>query len=226
MLLDAYGSGGSEAAFRELTDRHLPLVLATARRMVPGGEAARDIAQIVFIHLARRSSRIPRLCPLAARLHRETRSVAIDYIRSETRRAKRENISCEMKTIHDSDIDWGRIAPCIDEAVDSLSETDRSSVLLRFYENRGYSEIAREFGISEDAARMSTNRALERLRDILNRKGIATTMSALAATLPQPCPCMRCRQSRRPPPPASRRPPSLRLEPPLPNQHSSPPSSP
>lgn len=77
--------------------------------------------------------------------------------------------------------DWERLRPVIDEALDELSEPDREAVLLRFFENRPLAEVGARFSLSADAARMRIERALDKLRGGLARRGVASTSSALAA---------------------------------------------
>jgi hypothetical protein len=54
-------------------------------------------------------------------------------------------------------------------------------VVLRFLERRAYAEIGAALRLSEDAARMRTDRALDKLRAVLVRRGIASTAAALGA---------------------------------------------
>jgi hypothetical protein len=54
-LLRQYVQSGSEDAFAELVQRHLPVVYASALRQTDGDvELAKDICQTVFIDLARK----------------------------------------------------------------------------------------------------------------------------------------------------------------------------
>jgi hypothetical protein len=57
-LLADYVKNGSDAAFRELFTRHIDLVYSTALRIVEGdAHRAKDVAQVVFLNLARQQSR-------------------------------------------------------------------------------------------------------------------------------------------------------------------------
>ena len=64
-----------------------------------------------------------------------------------------------------------------------LGERDREAIVLRYFANRPYAEVGRRLGLSENAARMKVDRALEKLRGRLGRRGIHSTCAALAAGL-------------------------------------------
>jgi hypothetical protein len=82
-------------------------------------------------------------------------------------------------------VDWDRIRPELDGVLDELADRDRNAVLLRFFENRPYAEIGAALKLTEDAARMRVDRALEKLRTILARRGITSTSTALVVALSQ-----------------------------------------
>jgi hypothetical protein len=67
--------------------------------------------------------------------------------------------------------------------MDELKTAERDAVLLRFFENRSWRDIGVALRISEDAARMRVERALERLRSQLERRGVRSTASALGGIL-------------------------------------------
>jgi TonB family protein len=64
-----------------------------------------------------------------------------------------------------------------------LGERDRQAILLRYFANRPYADVGRRLGLSENAARMRVDRALDKLRERLGRRGITSTCAALAAGL-------------------------------------------
>lgn len=79
--------------------------------------------------------------------------------------------------------DWEAARPVLDAAISELRELDRAAVCLRFYEKRTFSEVGDRLGLSENAARMRVNRALEKLQRALKSKGIRSTSMALGAGL-------------------------------------------
>jgi RNA polymerase sigma factor (sigma-70 family) len=174
---------GDESAFAELIRRHLGLVHSAAMRITCQPGLAEDVSQLVFIKLARVRSPLAAGLSIVTWLHRTTRSTAIDLVRAETRRRKRENTAASLamdKTL----IPWDGISPILDDVINKLPEDEKHAVLCRFFEGQSHADLARSLGLSQDAARMRTNRALEKIRTMLGKKGITTTASALAVALP------------------------------------------
>jgi DNA-directed RNA polymerase specialized sigma24 family protein len=58
----------------------------------------------------------------------------------------------EMNNMNATTNDWTQIEPLIDDAMSALDETDRSAVLLRYFENKSLREVGAALGASEDAA--------------------------------------------------------------------------
>src|SRR5437588_1350591 len=141
-LLDDYAERGSETGFRALVDRHLGLVHAAALRQVQNPALAEEICQAVFTLLARKAASLPRSTVLSGWLFRTTRFVAARALRSELRRQRREHEAASMQELSLPDETWRRIAPELDEALVQLSEADRHAVLLRFFEDKDYQQVA------------------------------------------------------------------------------------
>lgn len=185
ILLDAYVKEGSEPAFRELVGRHIPLVMATARRIVAGDEhLAQDVTQLVFTDLARKAETLPPGVVLGGWLHRHTCFTAAKVVRTESRRRTRERTAMENDALTESsarDEHWRQLAPVLDEALNHLDTADRDAVVLRYFEQRDLRAIGAALGISDDTAQKRIARALDKLRDILTQRGM-TLSSALLAT--------------------------------------------
>lgn len=185
-LLGEYAREGSEPAFSELVRRHIDLVYGTAWRMV-GGDAhlAKDVAQCVFIDLAKKAGELRRYVVLAGWLYRHTTFTASKMVRSEQRRRNRERIASEMSALHEKNVEeaWEQIAPRLDECLNALKADDRDALVLRFLKHEDLRMVGAALGISEDAAQKRVSRALEKLRGILSAKGIGISAAALAAAM-------------------------------------------
>lgn len=182
--LAAFARDGSESAFRRLVERHLQLVYGVALRMVNGDvHQAQDIAQAVFANLARKAASIPPGFVLAGWLHRDARFTALEWLRQERRRLDRERDAAAFREPRpEPEVDWTRVRPLLDEALDSLEDADRHVLLLRFLEGLSHSEVGRALGIAEEAARKRAVRALDALRRAFAARGLNSSTEALEGT--------------------------------------------
>ena len=186
-LLRCYASEGSEAAFAEFVRRHLNLVYSAALRRA-GGNAhwAGDIAQQVFAAAARQAGTLSRHASVTGWLYTATRNAAHNLMRDELRRKAREQAAqadSELLAPAAANPEWERLRPLLDTAMDELSERDREAVLLRFFEGRALAEVGSRLGLSDNAARMRVERALDKLRGALARRGLTSTAAALGVAL-------------------------------------------
>jgi RNA polymerase sigma factor (sigma-70 family) len=178
-LLKAYAADGSEPAFNELVRRHLGLVHAAALRLLDGNAAeAEDVAQTVFTDLARKAGDLVAHGSLAGWLHTSTRFAAGKLRRTEQRRRHREHDTMNLPTPDDSGAVWEEIQPFLDDALHELPETDREAVLLRFFEKLSLTEVGSRLGVGEEAARKRVDRALDKLRGLLAKRGVASATTA------------------------------------------------
>ena len=186
-LLRRYSEEKSEEAFTELVQRHLPLVYGAAlRRMGGDPHLAMDVAQTVFIALARRADAFSARTPLPAWLYRVTRNTAVDLWRREMRRRNRDleiMKTQELSTSENALPDWERLGSLVDAEMDGLPERDRTAVVLRYFAGRSYPDIASTLKLTEESARKRVDRALERLREQLARRGVTSTAAVLAGLL-------------------------------------------
>jgi RNA polymerase sigma factor (sigma-70 family) len=184
-LLAQYAREGSEQAFQELVSHYLDLVYSTARRLVGGDtHLAEDVTQMVFTDFAREARNLPADVMLGGWLHRHTYFVASKTVRGERRRQSRERQVVEMHSTEDHSAEnLAQVAPLLDEAINQLDPDDRAAILLRYFERQDLRSVGRAIGASENAAQKRVARALEELRVLLQRRGIALSAAGLASVL-------------------------------------------
>jgi RNA polymerase sigma factor (sigma-70 family) len=183
-LLRQYTETGSEDAFTELVRRYLPLIYSAALRQVRGDQSlAKDVAQTVFVDLARKAQSLAGRELLGGWLYNSTRLAAFNAMRVNQRRIIREQKAVAMQeTAEQSDAN-GDLKLVLDEAMGKLDSAERNAVLLRFFQGKDLKEIGAALGVSEDAARMRVNRSLGKLHALLTRRGITLSAAALGVAL-------------------------------------------
>ena len=175
----------SERAFTELVRRHLDLVYSAALRMVRDGHLAQDVSQGVFFALARNADKLVERPVISGWLHRTAQNLAANAVRSEVRRRAREREVAAMKiTSADQDhANWTEVAPQLDAALGELNEPDRDALLLRYFERKSAQQMAVTLGISSEAAQKRVNRAIDRLRDALDKRGVKAAAGGIIAAV-------------------------------------------
>ena len=186
-LLREYAAHLSEPAFETLVARYVNLVYSAGLRQVGDPHLAEEVTQAVFIILARKAGSLGPRTILPSWLHRTAGFVAADALKSQRRRARREQEAYMQSAMNESstrtDDAWRQIAPLLDTAIAGLNEKDRHTIVLRFFENRSLADVGRALGANEDAARMRVNRALEKLHRYFSKRGIAPTTAIIAGAL-------------------------------------------
>ncbi len=186
-LFAEYVHQGSEAAFRELVERHIDLVHSAALRESRGdGSVAEDITQAVFTEMARCATKLVSHPAFSGWLYTCVRRMTANAMRAEQRRKDREQKAFAMNELlatEPGDQLWQQVRPVLDDAMHELDQEDRTAVVLRFFEERSLKEVGAALGLNENAARMRIERSLEKLHGLLSRKGINSSASTLATVL-------------------------------------------
>src|SRR5262249_8055299 len=143
-------------------------------------------SQSVFMDLAKKASRLSNRSVLAGWLYTSACFAAAKAVRSERRRQTREQEAHSMQELmtgppHDADSE--QIGRVLNTVMLELKDSDREVLLLRFFERLSLAEVGHKLGLSENGARMRVERALERLRDCLTRRGVTSTAAGLALVL-------------------------------------------
>src|SRR5215212_6012631 len=182
-LLGEFIRDQSQGAFTALVQRHVGLVYCAALRQVRSPQLAEEVAQSVFTDLARTATRLKPDTIVTAWLYEVTRRTAINVVRGEARRQLREQIALEMDAMNANADDWTQIKPLLDDAMHALDDTDRTAVLLRFFENKSMREVGETLGTTDDTARKRVNRAIEHLREFFAKRGVTVGASGLVVVI-------------------------------------------
>ena len=142
-LLAEFARTGAETAFATLVRRHVNLVYSTARRFTSDTHLAEEIAQAVFIVLARKAGGISPRVVLSGWLYQTARLTAANAVKQNLRRQQREQEAYMQSTLTPPEADdaWKQIAPLLDDAMGGLNERDRNAVVLRFFENQTLAQV-------------------------------------------------------------------------------------
>ena len=184
-LVREFARDNSQTAFTQLVRRHIALVYSVARRCTGNDGDAQDVAQAVFVILARKANSLGNKTILSGWLYETTRFTAARLLRANARRHAREQQAFMQSTLNESNTAsvWTQLAPHLESAMGKLSERDRTLLVLRFYENKTALETAKLLGIGEDAAHKRATRAIEKLRKLFTQRGVRVSGAAIAGAV-------------------------------------------
>lgn len=175
-LVDRIGRR-DEDALREVLRRHRVPTIAFARRLVADDAVAEDVAQEVFLRLWQEPDRYNReRGALRAFLLAQTHGRAIDRVRSDTARRRREESDAARspdRVVGAEEPVVGRVvADEVRNALAALSEQERKAVELAYFEGHSYREVARILGLPEGTVKGRIRAALSKLREALSDRDL------------------------------------------------------
>src|SRR5215472_16360007 len=113
-LLREYVEHDSGPAFTALVNRHIDKVYSVALRHTRNQHQAEEITQAVFVILATKASGFRKGVILEGWLYQTARLTALTHVRSEIRRARREQEALMQTVSNDNEPEpdaWSQIAP-------------------------------------------------------------------------------------------------------------------
>jgi RNA polymerase sigma-70 factor, ECF subfamily len=169
---------GSQAALREVYRRHGPAVWGLARRVTNDPHEAEEVSQTVFLNLWRSPERFdPRRGALRSWLLAQAHGRAVDLVRSEAARRRRQNREAELAAVPPSAeveaaVHAAALADDVRRAVDSLPPGEREAIMLAYFGGRTYRETANLLGQPEGTVKSRIRSGLVTLRRTLEAKGV------------------------------------------------------
>ncbi|HTA31139.1 MAG TPA: sigma-70 family RNA polymerase sigma factor, partial [Candidatus Cybelea sp.] len=182
-LVAAYVQG-NEGAFAELVARYFRMVYALAARQVGDPHLAEEVAQSVFIILARKASVLSSGVSICGWLVQTTRFVSRDAIKMRQRRQQNEQeFAASLERSSPLSTDSSAMDAMLDEALLALPAAEQAGLMAHFFEGRNFREIGEMLAISEDGAQKRVSRSIAKLRAFLTRRGAKVPMTAMAGLL-------------------------------------------
>jgi RNA polymerase sigma factor (sigma-70 family) len=171
-LLDALAAG-NPAALARLMERHGGLVLNVARGILRDHHAAEDVAQAVFLALARKARRLRGTGTVAPWLYRVTHDLAVNAVRQQERRRRREQEAVAMPSLAEPPRE--SLTPEQHQQLHAqlrcLPERYRAPLVLCYLEGQPGEQAAQALGLHPAALRKRLERGRDRLRRRLTRLG-------------------------------------------------------
>jgi RNA polymerase sigma factor (sigma-70 family) len=185
-LLNRFVSRQDAAAFDEIVRRHGLMVLRVCQRVLRQAQDAEDAFQATFIVLARKATAVATMASIGGWLHgvacrtawqaKKTRAGRI-YARETPFEGSDAPASGQSSPVSE---DW---RPILDEELSRLPEKYRAPLVLCYFEGKTVEEVARHLGCQANAVHKRLQRARERLRGRLERRGVALSAGALMMVL-------------------------------------------
>ena len=163
-----------EEAFRQVL-AHRTMLKAYVQAIVRDPFLAEDAFSEVTLEIARSWNRFDRSRPFESWARGVARRVALTSIRKQGRQpvtlddSVLESIGAELDTFG-NEIELGLRKEALESCLEILTEANRELVRLRYFENRGYEEIARMLGRSVGALYVALTRIHAALHDCVRRK--------------------------------------------------------
>jgi RNA polymerase sigma factor (sigma-70 family) len=177
-------AAGDELAFEAIVERHGPMVLKVCQRGLQHSRDVEDAFQATFLVLLRKAGALRDADGLGPWLHGVAFRVAARIRSNAARRPAEESRGARPEAVRFADeLERTELRSLIDEEIHRLPERYRRAVVLCYLEGRTHEEAARRLRCSPGSLRGRLDRARQKLKSRLTRRGVvpAAGLGALSA---------------------------------------------
>jgi len=170
-----------QQALAELYRRHGGSLFTIALRVLTVRGLAEEVVQDIFTRLWQSPERFePARGSLRSFLLAQTHSRAVDIVRSETSRRRREKSDADAVkaayVLENEAVD-SAIGEEIQRAVKALAEPERVAISLAYFGGHSYVDVAALLGVPEGTVKSRIRSGLARLRGVMVEAGIDPFMA-------------------------------------------------
>ncbi len=145
-------------------------MFALAYRLTGDQGAADDVVQDAFVKAYRKLADFGQRASFRSWLHRITVNTAMDYLRKEQRRRRHEDGEAEVDlqaAVSHCPAEQRDLARHTHQALNELTELERTALILRHYEGHSIKEIAVILESNTNACKQAIFRAVRKMRSAL-----------------------------------------------------------
>ncbi|HZY85561.1 MAG TPA: sigma-70 family RNA polymerase sigma factor, partial [Gemmataceae bacterium] len=179
-LLRRFSARRDEAAFAALLERHGPLVLRVARRVLGNEADAEDVFQATFLVLARKAAAVAWRDSVATWLYGVAHRLALNARAAAERRRRHEAVAPPRAAAPADEITLREAQAVLHEELARLPARYRAPLVHCFLEGATQDEAARELGWSLSTLKRRLRRGRELMQGRLARRGL--TLAAALST--------------------------------------------
>lgn len=183
-LLQRFTHHRDGPAFATLLERHGPMVLGVCRRILRDLQDADDAFQATFLILVHKANSITRPQALASWLYHTALRTAL---RAKTRRDHRRNQESVLDDLPAAeateDLAWHEMRPALDVEVSQLPRKYRDAIVSCYFQEKTYTEAAKNLGLAPGTVSSRLARARDILRKRLSQRGLTLSAGLLITLL-------------------------------------------
>ena len=179
-------AAGDPTAFQALVERHRSMVYRVAYQFAGNHHDAEDIAQEVFIKVYRSLDKFRQDAQLSSWMYRIVMNACIDHRRRQCPAGSAPfGEEAENKLLNTPEeqpdpenrayaVELGQV---LESEISRLPHGQRIVFIMRHHQGLKLGEIAEALGLAEGTVKRQLHAAVHRLRNVLSRANVATTVS-------------------------------------------------